>query len=85
MIIQLGRMRDGARRTIQISEVQGMERDVIVMQDVFTFEQTGIDKGKILGQLQPTGIRPKFTDKLEAAGIHLPPEIFGYNADLHQR
>jgi len=85
MIIQLGRMRDGARRTIQISEVQGMEGDVIVMQDVFKFEQTGIDKGKILGQLQPTGIRPKFTEKLEAAGIHLPPEIFGYNADRHRR
>jgi len=85
MIIQLGRMRDGARRTIQISEVQGMEGDVIIMQDVFKFEQTGIDKGKVSGQLQPTGIRPKFTEKLEAAGIHLSPEIFGFNADRGRR
>jgi pilus assembly protein CpaF len=65
--------------------VQGMEGDVIVMQDVFKFEQTGIEKGKIIGQLQPTGIRPKFTEKLEAAGIQLPPEVFGYNGDRRRR
>jgi pilus assembly protein CpaF len=85
VIIQLARMRDGTRRTVQISEVQGMEGDVIVMQDVFKFEQTGIEKGKIIGQLQPTGIRPKFTEKLEAAGIQLPPEVFGYNGDRRRR
>jgi len=85
VIIQLSRMRDGTRRTVQIAEVQGMEGDVIVMQDVFKFEQTGIEKGKIIGQLQPTGIRPKFTEKLEAAGIQLPPEVFGYNGDRRRR
>jgi pilus assembly protein CpaF len=85
VIIQLSRMRDGTRRTVQISEVQGMEGDVIVMQDVFKFEQTGIEAGKIIGQLQPTGIRPKFTEKLEAAGIQLPPEVFGYNGDRRRR
>jgi pilus assembly protein CpaF len=85
VVIQLSRMRDGSRRTVQISEVQGMEGDVVVMQDVFKFEQTGIEKGKILGQLQPTGIRPKFTEKLEASGIQLPPEVFGFNGDRRRR
>jgi pilus assembly protein CpaF len=85
VIIQLERMRDGTRRTVAITEVQGMEGDVIVMQDVFKFEQLGIENGKILGRLQPTGIRPKFTDKLEAAGIQLPPEVFGYTPDRRRR
>jgi pilus assembly protein CpaF len=85
VIIQLERMRDGTRRTVAITEVQGMEGDVIVMQDVFKFEQLGIENGKILGRLQPTGIRPKFTDTLEAAGIQLPPEVFGYTPDRRRR
>jgi len=76
-IIQLERLRDGTRRVVQVSEVQGMEGDVIVMQDVLKFEQTGIKDGRILGRLQPTGIRPKFTEKLDRAGIHLPPQLFG--------
>jgi pilus assembly protein CpaF len=54
-----------------------MEGDVIVMQDVFTFEQTGVVEGKIDGRLKPTGIRPKFVEKFETAGIHLPPDTFG--------
>ena len=54
-----------------------MEGDVIVMQDVFVFEQTGVEDGKILGRLRPTGIRPKFVEKFDAAGIHLPPNVFG--------
>lgn len=79
MIVQLERMRDGSRRTVNISEVQGMEGDVIVMQDIFKFEQQGIDEktGRIIGSLSPTGVRPKFMDKLEAAGQYLPPEVFG--------
>jgi pilus assembly protein CpaF len=54
-----------------------MEGDVIVMQDVFTFEQTGVTEGRIDGRLKPTGIRPKFAERFEAAGIHLPPDTFG--------
>jgi len=76
-IIQLERLRDGTRRVVQVSEVQGMEGDVIVMQDVLKFEQTGIKEGRILGRLQPTGIRPKFTEKFDRAGIRLPPQLFG--------
>ncbi|MBI3732204.1 MAG: CpaF family protein [Chloroflexi bacterium] len=77
MIIQLERMRDGSRPVVGIAEVQGMEGDVIVMQDIFKYEQTGFENNKIIGRLQPTGIRPKFMEKIEAAGIHLPPEVFG--------
>ena len=65
-------------RVTSITEVQGMEGDVIVMQEVFTFEQTGVVDGQIQGVLRPTGIRPKFTEKFEVMGIHLPPALFGY-------
>ena len=54
-----------------------MEGDVIVMQDIFVFEQTGVLDGKIQGRLRPTGIRPKFVEKFETSGIHLPPNVFG--------
>jgi pilus assembly protein CpaF len=77
LIIQEERMRDGSRKVVNITEVQGMEGDVIVMQDIFAFEQTGIEAGKVIGRLKPTGIRPKFMDRIEAANIHLPPNIFG--------
>jgi pilus assembly protein CpaF len=77
MIVHIERMRDGSRKIVNVTEVQGMEGDVIVMQDIFTFEQTGFEGGKVIGRLKPTGIRPKFMEKLEAANIHLPPSIFG--------
>ncbi|MBN1965599.1 MAG: CpaF family protein [Anaerolineae bacterium] len=71
------RLRDGSRRVVKVTEVQGMEGDVIVLSDIFEFEQTGLEAGKVIGRIRPTGLRPKFMDKLEAAGIHLPPRIFG--------
>ena len=55
-----------------------MEGDVIVMQDVFVFEQTGVIDGRIQGRLKPTGIRPKFVEQFEAQGIHLPNGVFGF-------
>jgi pilus assembly protein CpaF len=79
LIVHQNRLKDGTRKITNITEVQGMEGDVIVMQDVFTFEQTGVVDGKIQGRLRPTGIRPKFTEKLEVMGIHLPPGLFGYS------
>jgi pilus assembly protein CpaF len=54
-----------------------MEGDVITMTDIFVFEQTGFENGKVIGRLRPTGLRPKFMDKLEQSGIHLPAAIFG--------
>lgn len=77
VIVQVSRLRDGTRRVINVTEVQGMEGDVIVMQDVFVFEQLGEEGGKIIGRMKPTGIRPKFMNKFEEASIHLPPSIFG--------
>ncbi|MEB2334750.1 MAG: CpaF family protein [Anaerolineaceae bacterium] len=71
------RMRDGTRKVTNITEVSGMEGDVITMTDIFVFEQTGIENGQIVGRLRPSGLRPKFIDKIEAAGINLPPSIFG--------
>ncbi|NOT04371.1 MAG: CpaF family protein [Anaerolineales bacterium] len=77
VIVQQERMRDGTRKVITVAEVSGMEGDVITMTDIFVFEQTGVENGRIVGRLRPTGLRPKFMDKIEASGIHLPPSIFG--------
>ena len=68
LIVHQDRLKDGTRKITNITEVQGMEGDVIVLQDVFIFEQTGIVEGKIQGHLKPTGVRPKFTEKFEVHG-----------------
>src|SRR5512147_1347868 len=77
LIAHQERMRDGTRKIVNITEVSGMEGDVITMTDIFVFEQTGMENGKIVGRLRPTGLRPKFMEKIETAGINLPPSIFG--------
>jgi pilus assembly protein CpaF len=84
LIVHMERLRDGSRKVVQITEVQGMEGDTIVLQDIFVFEQTGIEDGKIVGRLRPTGIRPKFMEKIEAAGIYLPPDIFGIKVGVRR-
>jgi pilus assembly protein CpaF len=77
LIVQQSRLRDGSRKITYITEVQGMEGDIVTMQDIFIFEQTGVNEaGKIIGRLKPTGIRPKFFDKFEISGIKLPPDLF---------
>ncbi|MDH7479024.1 MAG: CpaF family protein [Syntrophomonadaceae bacterium] len=77
LIVHQERIRDGSRRITHVTEVQGMEGDVIVLQDIFKFELLGVDEnGNIRGEFRPTGIRPKFMHKLEAVGIKLPPEVF---------
>jgi pilus assembly protein CpaF len=77
LIVQQERLKDGTRKITGITEVQGMEGDVIVMQDIFSFQQSGIENGKIVGRMKPTGIRPKFMPRFEVANIYLPPNIFG--------
>ena len=77
LICHQERMRDGTRKITNLTEISGMEGEVITMTDIFVYEQTGIENGQIVGRLRPTGLRPKFMDKLEAAGINLPPSIFG--------
>ena len=84
VIVQEERMKDGSRKVVAVTEVQGMEGDVVVLQDIFSFEHQGIENGKILGKLKPTGVRPKFTEKLEARNIYLPPEVFGYDRNAYR-
>lgn len=77
LIIHEERMRDGSRKIVNISEIGGMEGNVITMTDIFVFEQHGYENNKVLGRLRPTGLRPKFIEKIELSGIHLPSSIFG--------
>ncbi len=77
LVIHQDRMRDGSRKITSVSEIQGMEGDVITMSEIFRFEQTGFEDGKVIGRLRPSGLRPKFMYKLQEAGIMLPPSIFG--------
>jgi pilus assembly protein CpaF len=77
LIVQQDRLKDGTRKITNVTEVQGMEGDVIVLQDIFTFQQTGVESGKIVGRMKPTGIRPKFIHRFEVHNIYLPPNIFG--------
>lgn len=77
LIVHQERMRDGSRKVTQVTEVQGMEGDVIVTTDIFEFVQAGYEAGRIIGRLRPTGIRPKFMKQIEEANIYLPAEVFG--------
>ena len=79
VIVHTARLRDGTRKITSITEVYGIEDDEILTQEIFTFDQTGVRDGKIEGSLKPTGIRPKFVEKFEVMGIHLPPNLFGFN------
>ncbi|ALC91905.1 type II secretion system protein E [Bacillus sp. FJAT-18017] len=77
VIIQQTRLKDGSRKITHITEVQGMEGDVIVLQDIFVYQQIGVnEQGKYIGRLVPTGVRPKFYERLENTGIHIPPSVF---------
>lgn len=81
LIVQTARLRDGSRKITQITEVQGMEGDVVVMQPVFHFIERGTTpEGRVIGEMANANIRPKFIPRLEARGVHLPPEIFTSNA-----
>lgn len=83
MICHQSRLRDGSRKIVKVTEIQGMEGEIITMSDIFEFEQTGIEAGKVIGRVRPTGLRPKFIDKIVSAGIHLPPSIFGIGRIQH--
>ena len=77
IVVQIARMRDGSRKIINISEITGMEGDIITMQDLFRFEQQGIDSdGRLRGEFVTTGLRPMCSEKLELNGIHLPTDLF---------
>jgi pilus assembly protein CpaF len=76
--VHLSRLRDGTRRVTHVTEVQGMEGDVITLQDIFLFDYgMGVDEdGRYQGHLKATGIRPKFSERLQDQGIRLRPELF---------
>jgi pilus assembly protein CpaF len=77
MIVQVSRMADGTRKVTAISEITGMEQDVITMQDIFRFERTGLTaEGKVTGRFRATGIRPKCAERLETMGLRLPLDMF---------
>ena len=77
LVIQIARFSDGTRRVTHLTEITGMEEDVVSMQDVFVFEKQGVGPdGRVLGSFTPTGIRPKFAEKLKASGIAVPASMF---------
>jgi pilus assembly protein CpaF len=80
LVVQQARLKDGTRKVTAITEISGMEGDTITMTDIFKFQQSGVQQdGTIIGELRPTGIRPAFSQRLEAAGYRLGPDIFGAN------
>jgi pilus assembly protein CpaF len=83
LIVQVGRLSDGGRKVVSVSEVQGMEGQVIVLQDLFTYQQKGIGEGgKVLGTMQATGMVPRFVERSNASGMHLPAEIFKRTSEV---
>ncbi len=79
LIVQVRRLHDGSRKVVKITEVQGMEADVVVLSDIFSFKERGIEDERVVGDLEPTGIRPKFASRLEASGYKLRADIFAPN------
>ncbi len=78
LLVVQNRVRDGSRKITSVTEVQGIEGGVVILQDIFRYDQTGVDlQGKVVGQFTPTGLRPKFMDRLAQQGLDLPASIFG--------
>jgi pilus assembly protein CpaF len=77
LVVQQTRLSDGTRKVTSISEITGMEGDVITMQEIFVFEKMGVTQdGKVIGRFRATGVRPKLCERLKAAGVHLPADMF---------
>jgi pilus assembly protein CpaF len=83
LFIQLSRFSDGSRRITHITECVGMEGELVTLQDIFMFERTGLAPGgRVTGRFRPTGIRPKFNERLKASGFHLPPTVFQTTVEI---
>jgi len=83
IVVQVSRMSDGSRRVINISEITGMDENVISMQDIFTFEKKGIGpNGKVVGKFQPSRIRPKFLERIRVSGVLLAQDIFEQSLEV---
>jgi pilus assembly protein CpaF len=80
VMIHLARLSDGSRKVLKLTEITGMEGDIVSMQDIFVYKKFGVrEDGKVIGEIHPTGIRPKFADVLTTSGIQLDPEMFEEN------
>ncbi len=83
LVVQVTRLTDGSRRVVRISEVTGMNEESIELQDIFEFEKAGLsDAGRVMGRFRATGARPRFLDRLRAAGIHLPAQMFAETSEV---
>ena len=77
LVVQVTRLSDGTRKVTSIAEITGMEGEIVTMQDIFTFRKRGIkETGEVLGEFEPSGIRPKFAERLTVTGVHLPAAMF---------
>jgi pilus assembly protein CpaF len=84
IVVQVSRMSDGSRKVVSISEITGMEENVVSMQDIFTFSRKGVGPdGKVIGTFQPSRIRPKFLERLKVSGIFLSPELFEQTLEVN--
>jgi len=83
IVIQISRFNDGTRRVTHLSEITGMEEDIVSMQDVFLFEKRGVSAdGRVVGSFTATGIRPKFAERLKASGINVPASWFEHSLSV---
>ena len=83
VVVQIARLSDGTRKVTAVTEITGMERETITMQDIFVFEKTGLDEdGRVRGRFRATGIRPKCSERLAASGIHLPAQMFEHTKQV---
>ena len=77
LVVHLARLSDGTRKVVRLTEIVGMEEDVITTQDIFVFEQKGVDNdGRVVGTHRATGVRPRFAERLAQAGVNLSREVF---------
>jgi len=84
IVVQVSRMSDGSRKVVSISEITGMEENIVSMQDIFTFSRKGVGPdGKVIGTFTPSRIRPKFLERLKISGIFLSPELFEQTLEVN--
>jgi pilus assembly protein CpaF len=84
LLVHVARLSDGTRRVVNISEIVGMEGEVVTTQDIFMFQKTGLDEdGRVMGRHVPVGVRPHFMERLRSSGVHLAPEIFTHPEEMN--
>jgi len=84
IVVQVSRMSDGSRKVVSISEITGMEENIVSMQDIFTFSRKGVGPdGKVIGTFAPSRIRPKFLERLKVSGIFLSPNLFEQTTEVN--